>query len=332
MPSLTLTIGSMVRGYEEPGSNECKSLEPTTRLTKQDIMANSFVFLFAGHETSANSIHFSTLFLAIDLNSQRQMQSDIDAILADVPPSSILSKSLSYSTHMPKIYNSLVGAVMNEQLRLIPGVPNFPKTTQGDQTVVVDGVRHVIPDKTFIQINIVGANRNPRYWPHERSKVPGKEGVNDLDEFIPQRWFNKSSGAPQRNEKEEQVFDGVKNTSFDTQPLGGSTLFKPIKGANPVFAEGARACPGKRFAQVEITAVLTAVFSEYSVELDVREWASDEEIERMTEQERRELYERAREIARGKMLETDQVITLKIKENIPVRLVRRGRERFACVE
>ena len=100
------------------------------------------------------------------------------------------------------------------------------------------------------------------------------------------------------------------------------------------LSDGPRACPGRRFAQVEITAVLAAIFQMYSVELDVGEWASDEEVERMGVGEKREVYARAVESARLKIRRSVQQITLQLRrgDSIPLRFVERGGERFGCCE
>jgi hypothetical protein len=90
-----------------------------------------------------------------------------------------------------------------------------------------------------------------------------------------------------------------------------------------------RSCPGRRFAQVEITAVLAAIFQSHSLELDVGEWATDGEVENMGLAERRALYERAKAKARKLMAESETIVTLQMRgTSVPVRFVRRGEERF----
>ncbi|TAQ90607.1 hypothetical protein B7494_g1078 [Chlorociboria aeruginascens] len=295
------------------------------KFTKEDIMSNAFIFLFAGHETTANSIHFCLLELAIDLRVQKLLRADIDNIIGPDKPTS----ELSYQVDMPRLYNSMVGAVMNEQLRLIPAIPNIPKTAAGDQTIWVDGKAHMIPDGTFVHMNVVGTDRNPRYWPHSPSKITGKR--HDLDDFVPERWLPSKNNNSAAENKEEVHDDGLERASFEI--LTSTSLYKPPKGAFIVFSEGARSCPGMRFAQVEITAVLTMIFQKYSVELDVSEWASDEQIERMSIGEKRAVYERATMRAREVITNCEQTITLQMKtgDKVPLRFIKRGVERFADV-
>jgi len=303
---------------------------PKPILTESEIISNSFIFLLAGHETSANSIHFSILELAISLPVQRHLQFDIDKIIGPDKPVS----EISYYADMPRLYNSMVGAVLNEQLRLMPAVINIPKAAAGDQTVFIDGKQYVVPDKTFVHLNAVGTGRNPRYYPYSPSKISGK--TTDLDDFVPERWLPRT-GDPQagKNKPEEQAeteaADGLEKASFETST--SASLFTPPKGSFLAFSDGPRACPGRRFAQVEITAVLTAVFRKYSVELDVADWASDEEVANMGKEQKRVLYEKAIDRARGVIRACQPIITLQMKpgQKVPVRFVERGRERFSGV-
>jgi cytochrome P450 len=124
-----------------------------------------------------------------------------------------------------------------------------------------------VPTDTIIHISIVGAHRNPRYWPSSPSKLSKK--THDLDDFVPERWLTSSQKSTKTVQKKvENADDDIleNTTTFDSNT--GDGLFVPPKGAFLPFSDGARACPGKRFAQVQITAVLAVIFQEYSLELD----------------------------------------------------------------
>jgi cytochrome P450 len=302
----------MIKANYEGSPTDAKlGSRPSTTLTKEEILGNAFIFLFAGHETTANSIHYSIVYLAINVAQQRHLQADIDSIVGVKPIS-----EWSYYDDMPRLYNSMPGAVIHEELRLIPAILNVPKGTHGDQVVTLDGKQIMIPDNTFIHLNIVGTHRNPRYWP----ETP--------DEFIPERWLPSQSEKEQVVEKEVNGAEGMDKASFDTS--GSGSLFKPVKGSYIPFSDGARACPGKRFAQVEGTAVLSAMFHKYSVELDVSEWASDEEVEKMGKEERRKVYQKAIDKAKMLIRRSEQVITVQMLpgDKVPLRFVQRGKERF----
>ena len=43
-------------------------------LTKDEILGNSFILFLAGHETAANTIHFSMIYLAMRPSVQQKLQ------------------------------------------------------------------------------------------------------------------------------------------------------------------------------------------------------------------------------------------------------------------
>ena len=292
-------------------------------MTKQDVIANSWIFLLAGHETTANTLHFAFLFLAIALDTQACLQGEVDAIVGSRP-----SEDWTYDIEMGRLYMSMIGATMNETLRLMPPIVDIPKSVKKDpQPLTIEGKTFTVPTNTFIHINVVGVHRNPRYWPHNTSKVSNK--THDLDDFVPQRWRLPSRGPAEIPESkafsDAKLADGLENVSFESS----DRLFTPAKGTFVPFSDGARACPGRRFAQVEITAVLAVIFQTHTVELDVSEWASDADIERMETEKRKAIYEKAKAKARKLIRESETIVTLQmLGTNVPVRFVKRGEERF----
>lgn len=289
-------------------------------LTEVEIKSNALIFLLAGHETTASSIQLCFVYLAISVLSQTSMQADIDLIVGSKKP-----QDWTYMSDFPKLYNSMVGAVLNEELRLMPIADTIPKITVGEQKVIVDGVEKVVPEGCYIHLNTVGTHRNPRYWPHKVSE----EGNTDLNEFVPERWIVEK--VEDREEMTHAGEDEDEDSVQDEIDNGSSTLFKPVKGAFISFSEGPRACPGKKFAQVEMIAVLTVIFQRYSVELDVSRWASDGEVQSMNDEERREVYEKAiietKEVL-GRCNQAQIVLKMAKEDKVPLRFVERGKERF----
>ena len=287
--------------------------------TKQEVIGNSWIILFAGHESTGNTTHFALTFLAIVLPSQARLQADIDLILGSRPV-----EDWTYETDMGRLYQSMVGAVMNETLRLCPPIIDIPKVVRENEKILNwDGKVVTVPPNTIIHLSACSVGRNPKYWPHSSSMISGR--THDLDDFIPERWLNKSEEATDSNKSPGfENIDGHKKVAFES----GGGLFVPPKGAFVPFSEGARSCPGKRFAQVEIMAVLAVIFKYYTVELDVREWASDFDVEAMRRAEREKVYEKAMSKARKLIRESETVIALKMHGKVPVRFVERGKERF----
>ncbi|MCJ1395188.1 hypothetical protein MMC18_008071 [Xylographa bjoerkii] len=309
-----------------------KGIQPSQpNLSEQEILGNSFVFILAGHETAANSIHFSLIYLASNPSAQRRLQADLDTIFHGRPIS-----EWDYERDLPKLFGGMAGAVLNEELRLIPPVVNIPKSTLPDhpQPLVLDGKKCTVPGGVLVNLVTTAAHRNPNFWPTgPPSQSEDPNAHNDLEEFKPERWFadqktqnqspaHESNGMPK---PAAELDDLNVNTAADTS----AAHFQPPRGAYVPFSEGYRACIGRRFAQVEILVVLAVVFSQYSVELAVDEWASDEEVEKMGEQERRAIWEKARGRTAEKMRGLESIITLQMRrEKVGLRVVKRGGERF----
>jgi cytochrome P450 len=165
-------------------------------LSQEEVMGNAFVMLVAGHETTANSIHFSLILLAMNISTQRHVQADLDAIVGDMPPS-----QWSYEHYLPRLFNSMLGAVMAEQLRLIPPIIDIPKWNTTPQSLTVGDKRYTIPAYTRIGLSAIAVQRNPKYWPHgpprdtAEPEHPLSNLDNDLEEFKPERWIVEGSRA-----------------------------------------------------------------------------------------------------------------------------------------
>ena len=295
-------------------------------MSDEEVIGNSFVFILAGHETTANAIHFVFAYLAMNVRSQRRLQKDLDELFKGKPVS-----EWKYDQYISALSNNMAGAVLNEILRLIPPVVGIPKCTRKGETqsLKIGGKQCTVPENTYIELMCHAAHRNPNQWPSGPPRDPHNPAFalsnldNDLEEFKPERWFLKQEAPP--------VDDDEKDAGeFSISDGPATTLFRPRKGAYIPFSEGVRSCIGRRFAQVELLAFLAVTFSRYSIELAVDEWATGEQVEKMDEISKQEVWNKARtKIERQIDNDCAQVITLQLRKgHIPLRLVRRGFENF----
>ncbi|KAI5861196.1 cytochrome P450 [Durotheca rogersii] len=326
-------MGSLVRTSYGDGAAEGSAPGTTTsggkkgaqvaRLTDSEIIGNAFVNIVAGHESTANVLHFALVELATNPASQRRLQRDVDTQLGGTDPS-----TWDYDAEMNRLLGSMVGAAINETLRLVPPVVDIPKMVSPtqDQPITIAGVRHMLPRGSTVGLAVIAAQRNPQYWPTKPSKVSDAE--TDIDDFVPERWLQIDSTAATTTTAVEGA---------DTEDFGGyagsdtsAQLYRPPRGAFIPFSDGARACLGRRIAIVELASALAVIFQRYSVELAVDEWASDDQVGAMSRGEKAEVYGRAQQQAREVVQSATSLITLKLHGNmhVPVRLVRRGDERF----
>ncbi|PVI02057.1 cytochrome P450 monooxygenase-like protein [Periconia macrospinosa] len=138
------------------------------------------------------------------------------------------SNSWSYST-FPKLKRC--AAVVMETLRICHPLSQLVKTTNAtSQPLKIDGKTYMLPPETSIHCSLPALHTHPRYW------------GSDPMAWNPQRFIDNAGSFP------EEIL------AADT-----SEHFMP-------WAWGQRVCPGKRFSQVELVAVLAALFRDWRVE------------------------------------------------------------------
>jgi cytochrome P450 len=306
-------LSNFVKGASAtPGSIGTHKLTLPDTLTESEIMADTFMFLFGGHESTASTLYFSMLFLALNPHAQQNFQTSLDDLFSNRP-----QEEWDYDRDFPKLSTSMAAAVMNETLRLMPPFMYIPKVRpegKGAQAILLNGEKMLVPDGCHMSIVLPAVHRNPNFWPTE------KEIEDDLDQFRPERWFVKDGGSAAKAESPP-----------DTAP----EFYRPPRGAFLPFSDGPRSCIGRRFAQIEILAFLSTVFFAHSVELSVSNLVTDVELERMplSGAERRAVWEKAAVRVRQRMgLGIEEIgLGLCTRNNsraIEFRLVKRGEERF----
>ncbi|KAG4416010.1 hypothetical protein IFR04_010835 [Cadophora malorum] len=307
-----------------------------TPLTDSEIKGNLFVFIVAGHETSASSLHMAITLLALHPSVQKELQKDLAQILNGRPP-----LEWDYEKDFPRLLNSMLGAVWNEELRLISPILTVPKMVCArPQRVIIEGTQTDLPANMMMRLCIPSVHVNPKFWPCGPPTNPSNpifpldNQANDLEEFKPSRWLLKSSSTHTNHLYQHIIDEGYvskPSTPITEIPSTHNKLFTPPKGAFIPFSEGQRACLGRRFAQIEILAALAVIFTQYSVELAVDAYASDEEVQAMSKEAKHGVWDKAAEKAReswqGKL---KCAITVQLSEEgrVPLRFVRKGDERF----
>ena len=191
-----------------------------------------------------------------------------------------------------------VGAIQKEVLYIFnPASFVLRKTLKPVTLTDARGQSHQIPENTLTLVNNAAAARNPRNW--DKPKVPLERSTELSDSpalyFNPDRWLGN--------------FDESRDSKSKNQGLVTWTA----------FGAGGRACPGKGFAQVELTSAMATLFKNYSLELVVedktkRECNGDENL----------AWEKTRDKA-IKMLYDDieANISIGLYKEVPIRLVKR---------
>lgn len=133
-------------------------------LTEEELVGNIFIFLVAGHETTAHTLCFAFALLALYPEEQETLYQHIKSVLpGDRQPEyedmSLLTQSM---------------AVFYETMRLFPPVIGIPKFSAEDTILEAGNINGekktvVVPKGARVVISAPGVHYNPRYWedPHE---------------------------------------------------------------------------------------------------------------------------------------------------------------------
>ncbi|KAF5341535.1 hypothetical protein D9758_012595 [Tetrapyrgos nigripes] len=205
------------------------------RLTDQEVLSNAFMFLLAGHETSAHSLCFTLCLLALYPEVQEKMYQETKRLwpnLSDIPNGDTVGAS-KFKDDMANL--EYVTAVFRESLRIFPPVPRvaspvktdakltsrrFHEDSRGNMQSTTSEVN--VPAGSLAVIDIIALHMNPLCW--------GK----DAEEFRPERFVD---------------------TPTYTWP----------RDAFLAFSAGPRACMGERFAYAESVCSLAHIARRYKL-------------------------------------------------------------------
>jgi len=141
-----------------------------------------FIFLLAGHETTAHTLCFSFALLALHPDEQERLYEQIKSVMSSLD-------GIPTYEDMSRFTQSL--AVFYETLRLFPPVTIIPKVAAQDTTLKVsnaDGgmTTFPVPSGTEIDLHVPGLHHNPRYWKEPHKFMPERFLGNwPKDAFIP---------------------------------------------------------------------------------------------------------------------------------------------------
>jgi len=138
-------------------------------LSDSEITGNVFIFLLAGHETTAHTLMYTMYMLSMHPDVQDKLKKEAEEVYGSREP--------QYEDFNSLIYTN---AVASEVLRLFPPVTGIPKQTHQEQTLC--GGKYVIPAGSHVTLNAVGVHYNTLVW------------GNDAKEFKPSRFDPREGG------------------------------------------------------------------------------------------------------------------------------------------
>ncbi|KAL5001058.1 cytochrome P450 [Aspergillus recurvatus] len=253
-------------------------------LTASEILGNTYIFFFAGHETSGTTLRFALVLLALYTDVQDELYREIQTVLDGQPAD---PAEWDYDSVYPQLVTPL--CIMLETLRLYPAAVNVAKeTSDSGADITYKGQAHRLPPKIRVNIDISAVHRAEEYWGP------------DAGIFSPRRWDKRN---PDSFLARNEGMEGLSGPGLESP-----SIHKPVRGAFVAFSDGERACVGRKFAQVEFVAVLAVLFREYRVSLGKVGTGSDED---------------ARERVKRALEESSSPLTLGIMEKVPLVFRRR---------
>ncbi|PBK76286.1 cytochrome P450 [Armillaria solidipes] len=209
------------------------SENPKTQLSEEELLSQMNTIMFAGHETTANTLSWTFLELARHPEVQDQLRAEIREKERVIFTRGDTEFSVQDLDSMPYLT-----AVVKEVLRFNPIVYNIERVAAQDDVlplskpvILTTGktVREIAISKgTFIIASVAGYNRNKSVW------------GDDAHVFDPARWFRGSAS--------KEVPIGVYGNLFS-------------------FAGGLKSCIGWRFAVLELHAFITEVVNNFEFSL-----------------------------------------------------------------
>jgi cytochrome P450 len=163
----SLVAAERIEGGESGGGGDGGS----SKLEFSELVGNTFILLFAGHETTAHTLMFAFTLLALNQKVQEKLYTQVHDVLGGQLPNYEDFNALEYPL-----------AVFQEALRLFPPVAMIPKRAAEDTEIGGYKVRA----GTGIGLDVVSMHRNPKYWP-------------EPNEFRPDRWIGENAKTINRN-------------------------------------------------------------------------------------------------------------------------------------
>ncbi|KAF8638029.1 hypothetical protein AX16_010661 [Volvariella volvacea WC 439] len=129
------------------------------KLLESELIGDIFIFLVAGHETTAHTLCFTFALLALYQDEQQKLYEHINSVIP--------GGNLPSYEQMPLFTYSM--AVFYETLRMYPPVTAIPKRSAQDTTLTTsnasgDKLVIPVPEGTDIMISTPALHYNPRYW------------------------------------------------------------------------------------------------------------------------------------------------------------------------
>jgi len=210
-PDNQSTLSGMVFATDEQ--------DPTKKLSKQEIIDNALILIFAGSETSASTLTNAMLFLGLHPTVWNQLAEEQTKIQQE--HGEILTMTALDANNAPYL-----DAVLKETMRMRTVVSGIPRMALKDIDVDGDG-KTIIPKGFLVDPSMLLTHEED-----PNTKLPGGMHLDAIQGFRPERWLEST---------------------------GSSDAKKPDTDWYVPYGFGPRYCLGKNLAQLEMKVFLAVM-------------------------------------------------------------------------
>ena len=151
-------------------------------LTDDDILANSFVFLLAGYETTANLLSYLTYQLAVNPECQQTLVEEVQQCIDQ-------NGTIDYEGIVGLPY---LDACISETLRLCNPALQAARVASEDYTLGKTGI--TIPKGMTVIIPVHAIHHSPKFYPNPHRFDPTRFMPENRDKLIPYTYLPFGAG------------------------------------------------------------------------------------------------------------------------------------------
>ncbi|KAH8417476.1 hypothetical protein KR222_000725 [Zaprionus bogoriensis] len=174
---------------EASGMLQSDKTKPIRNWSDRDIIAQCFVFFFAGFETSAVLMCFTAHELMENEDVQHKLYEEVEQVNAELEGGQLTYEALVGMKYLDQ--------VVSEVLRKWPAAIAIDRECNKDITYVVDGKSVEIKKGEAIWLPVAGFHRDPTYYENPKKFDPERFSDENKDKIQPFTYF--PFGLGQRN-------------------------------------------------------------------------------------------------------------------------------------
>ncbi|XP_035678196.1 cytochrome P450 3A21-like [Branchiostoma floridae] len=165
---------------DEEEEDGVKSHGQKHALTRDDIVANGFLFFVAGYETTASTMAFVMYNFALNQEEQDKAREEVNKIMED-------RDLVDYEAVHEMSYLEMC---CMETLRLYPPAPNIGRVVS--EEVKVQWL--TIPKDMFVLVDVLAIHYDPERWPEPNKFIPERFTKEAREKRDPYNWLPFGAG------------------------------------------------------------------------------------------------------------------------------------------